>query len=124
MNLPSFKQFILKQPEILYEFANLDYRRTGIEDIVIHCYSQGNTKIQHGARVKVSNVYGKFSNSDNFVIEVKTGSIVEGECKLSQKELKIIKLWISLNRQQLIEYWNSQGQMTTDDFLDSIKKVN
>ena len=123
MKVMKFRQFI--EQDILYEFANLDSRRTGIENIVIHCYSQGDgKKLQHGPRIKVSNIYGKFSKTDNFVIEIKTGKVVEGEVKIKNKELQILRLWITMNKKELISYWEAEGEMTTDDFLDSIKKVS
>lgn len=119
-----FIDMMFPKEDILYEFANLSSRQTGIENVVIHAYSQGDgKKVKHGPRIKVSNVYGKYSKSDMFVLEVKTGDIVEGTCKLSSKELKTIQRWIKLNKEELIEYWNSEGEMLTDDFFDSLKKV-
>lgn len=110
--------------ETLLEFANLDYRDTGIENIILHAYSQGDGKrLSHGPRIKVSNIYGKFAISDNFVLELKTGKIVEGVCKLSKKEFDTIRLWIALNKDEIKAYWDSEGEMVTREFYNSLKKV-
>jgi hypothetical protein len=108
----------------LYEFANIDNFETGIPNIVLHAYSQGDDKkVQHGARIKVSNVYGKFAKSYCFVIDIKTLSIVEGKCTLSTKEVNSIVEWIALNKKELTSYWNSKGEIITRVFLNSLKKV-
>lgn len=52
------------------------------------------------------------------------GNIVVGDCKLNSKELFQVKLWIYKNRKALSQYWNSEGEMDTDDFFDSLKKLN
>jgi hypothetical protein len=120
--MSKFVEYLEEQD--LYEFANLDDMDTGIKNIILHAYSQGDgKKLPHGARIKVSNIRGKYSNSDNFVLDIKTGTIVEGQCKLSNKELQQIRNWISLNREELISYWDSEGSMVTRAFLNSIKKV-
>lgn len=111
--------------DILYEYANLDYRHTGLSNIVVHVYSQDDSKkLQHGPRVKVSNVYGKYSVSDNFVIDVKNKTIVEGQCKLTRKELANIIEWIQLNHDTILEYWNSEGEMITIDLYDKLERIN
>jgi hypothetical protein len=113
----------LTEAEDLFEFSNIYDRRTGLTNIVVHVYSQGEVKIPHGARVKVSNVYNKFRMDDCFVVDIKTRSVIEGEVKISSKELKQVKNWIDKNKKILIEYWNSGAEMDTDSFLDSIIKV-
>ena len=112
----------LKEPEILYEFANLTQRTTGIANIVIHCYSQCDTEVRHSPRIKVSNIYGKYSKQDNFSIDF-SGTVREGEVKITSKELQILKLWITLNKDNLLEYWKSGTEMGTSDFIDTIKKI-
>lgn len=119
-----FESYLSEQTEELYEFANLDDENTGIKNVVIHVYSQGDSKkVQHGPRIKVSNVYGKFSKNDYFVIDIKSNVIVEGICKLSSKELTAIKSWITLNKEELIKYWNSEGEMLTRIFLGNLRKI-
>lgn len=111
--------------DVLYEFANLDDRHTGIKNIVIHVYSQGDgKKVQHGPRIKISNVYGKFVKNDTFVLDVKNGNIVEGKSKLTKKEVDTIRLWIAINKKAIIDYWNSEGEMITFDFYNSIKRID
>lgn len=107
----------------LYEFANIDQTDTGIRRLIIHVYSQGDKELSHAPRIKVSNVYGKFRESDSFVINVLTLEVMEGEVKISKKEMKDLLKWITLNRQALIQYWKSGTEMSTREFLDGLKKV-
>jgi hypothetical protein len=116
-------KFIQYLQEPLYEYANLDFVDTGLKDIVIHVYSQGDTKVQHGPRIKVSNVYGKFSREDNFVIDITNKNVVEGKCKLSTKEYNKILEWIDLNRIVILKYWNSHGEMLTRELYSNVRKL-
>jgi hypothetical protein len=120
-----YKKFIIKTaPEDLFEFANLTQNQTGITNIVIHAYAQGEVQVNHGPRIKVSNVYSKFRTNDCFVIDIKNSKVVEGEVKISSKELKLVKLWIAANKKELIEYWTNGAEMNIDDFLSSLSKIN
>lgn len=107
----------------LYEFANIDYKRTGIKKLVIHIYSQGDKELSHAPRIKVSNIYNKFRENDSFIINILTLDIMKGEVKISQKELLNLLSWIKLNRKALINYWKVGTEITTDKFLDSLKKL-
>lgn len=113
---------VLSGGEFLYEFANLTQRDTGIQNIVIHCYSQGDVELNHSPRIKVSNVYGKYSQTDNFSLDFQ-GNVKEGEVKIKPKELKLVKLWKALNKDILLEYWKTGVEMATSDFIDSIQKI-
>jgi hypothetical protein len=108
----------------LYEFANLGSNRTGIKKLMIHVYSQGDKELLHAPRIKVSNIYEKFREKDCFVINILTLEIKEGEIKIKQKELSDLLKWIKLNRKALVNYWKVGTEISTDKFLDSLKKLN
>ena len=109
--------------ETLYEFANIGYKRTGLDNIYIYAYSQADKEVQHGPRIKVSNIYNKFSSSDNFTIDVINKRVVNGVVKITSKELEDVMLWIGLNKDEIITYWKSKGEMDTDEFLNSLSKI-
>jgi len=112
-----------EESKYLYEFANLRSNRTGVEKIVVHVYSQSNKELSHGPRIKVSNLYEKFDKNDYFVLNILTLKVEEGKVKIKSKELLDVVKWIKLNRKVLIEYWQSEGVMDTDEFLNSLKKI-
>ncbi|HEY7297146.1 MAG TPA: hypothetical protein VH684_04340 [Xanthobacteraceae bacterium] len=70
--------------------------------------------IAHGPRMKVSNIRGKFSNTDNFSISISNSpTVVEGRPKkFSSEELRAIAALILLNKDLLLKYWES-------DIMDS-----
>jgi hypothetical protein len=65
--------------------------------------------IQHGPRMKISNIRGKFSNSDNFSMSIANDpAVVEGKPKIfSSEELQAITDLILLNKDLLSRYWKS-----------------
>jgi len=107
----------------LYEFANVNSKRTGIKKLMIHVYSQGDKELNHAPRIKVSNVYEKFRENDCFVVNILTLQIEEGEVKIKSNELSDLLRWIKLNRKVLINYWKVGTEISTDEFLDSLKKI-
>jgi len=109
--------------ENIYEFANLKSNRTGIKKIMIHVYSQGDKELSHAPRIKVSNVYEKFIENDSFSINILTLKVEKGEVKITKKEFLNVLKWIVLNKQVLLNYWKVGTEISTDDFLSSIKPI-
>ena len=105
--------------EKIVEMANLDKRRTGIDKVIIHVHS--GKGLHHGPRVKVSNIYNKFSN-DNFSIKLSDMSIVN-KVKIKTDELDQVFKWINLNKKAIETYWNRGDEMITDDFYNMIVKI-
>lgn len=104
---------------LMCEMANLYPRRTGIEYVMWF----GEVGGQHGPRIKVSNVKGKFALNDNFVISVnKVPTITAGKPKISKKELIQIIAWIKKNYNDLMLMWeiHENGddiQLSDNNFL-------
>lgn len=105
------------------EMANVGYRRTGIPDIKVNVYCQADKELQHGPRVKISNVYGKFRKDDCFSVSLTAFKVMEGQVKIKEKELQKVIQWLKLNKKQLLDYWKSDGEIDTDEFLDSLVKL-
>lgn len=106
----------------LHEMANIGPRRHGIENVYIFVGSVENSP-QH-LRVKVSNVPGNYSSSDNFTIRLPSLDYDPKQVAswITPKIIGKIKSWIVLNSSLLHAY--ELGEMTdTDDFLDGIAKV-
>ena len=106
--------------QFLVEMANLQPKTTGVTHTV-HICSKGGA--QHGPRVKVSNVVGKFSTNDNFSLTMEPNPRVIGTCKIKPEHLDDIKDWIKLNHEHIHKVWNDDGVMDIDDVASGIKKL-
>lgn len=110
-----------EQDDVLHEMANLGKDDHGINNVVIWV---GKSNKQHGVRVKVSNLKNRWSNDDNFVIQLPTLDYDPSQvAKWINKDvmLKILS-WIKLNQQVLYDFENDKI-MYTRDFLNQISKV-
>ena len=110
-----------EQDDVLHEMANLGKDDHGIDNVVIWV---GKSIKQHGVRVKVSNLKNRWSNDDNFVIQLPTLDYDPSQvAKWINKDvmLKILS-WIKLNQQVLYDFENDKI-MYTRDFLNQISKV-
>ena len=110
-----------EQDDVLHEMANLGKDDHGINNVVIWV---GKSNKQHGVRVKVSNLKNRWSNDDNFVIQLPTLDYDPSKvAKWINKDvmLKILS-WIKLNQQVLYDFENDKI-MYTRDFLNQISKV-
>jgi len=97
----------------IFEMSNISSNKTGLFDIVVWV---GEKNPRHGHRIKVSNLKGKGvrdKGGDDFSID--------GDCKLSKKELNLVFKFININKMNIIDY--SNGIISTYDFLKNIKKV-
>lgn len=121
----SFNDFLLEitdeiNGENLHEMANLTDRWHGISGVVIWV---GKANKRHGLRVKVSNIKGKYSETDNFVIQMPTLDYDNSQVsKWIVPKLEEIKDWIKLNQGVLYDYENGIIQ-DTGDFLEKIVKI-
>ncbi len=88
----------------------------------IHVMSRGGAK--HGPRVKVSNVAGRFSSSDNFTITAENEPRVVGNCKLKKEHVEDIIDWIRLNKDHLHKVWNEGDSMSATTMLMGFKKLS
>lgn len=73
---------------------------------VIWVSTKDHAKGRHGPRLKVSNVVGKFDESDNFSVTLaKEPIIVAGKSKFSTSENEDILDWVKINHEPLMKHW-------------------
>lgn len=107
--------------DLIHEMANVGPKRHGIENVYIFV---GKVNKQHGLRVKVSQIPGRYDNNNAFVIQMPSLDYDPAQVPgwIKQSTMKKILEWIKLNQPLLVDY--EQGTMwDTDDFLNSISKV-
>jgi len=107
--------------DLIHEMANVGPKRHGIENVYIFV---GKTNKQHGLRVKVSKVPGRYDDDDNFVIQMPSLDYDPDQVPrwIKQETMKKILEWIKLNQPLLVDY--ERGVIwDTDEFMDSISKV-
>jgi hypothetical protein len=105
----------------LYEMANLGSDDHGIAHVVIWV---GKANKQHGLRVKVSNLKDRWSNDDNFVIQMPSLDYDHEQVApwIRGSVMKLILAWIVLNSKVLHDFEND-AIVYTRDFLNQIAKV-
>lgn len=118
---PDWDNIILTE-DVIAEMARIDPSLSGTR-VVIFVSSRQYVKGKHWARIKVSNVYGKYSADDNFSVSIsKKPIIVAGKRKIKESDLDDVYDWIKLNYEVLMKYWNDQY---TDvlDFSSKLKQI-
>ena len=103
--LRKYMDMVIKeeQDDILHEMANLGSHNHGIQDVVIWV---GKANKQHGLRIKVSNLKHRWSNDDNFVIQLPSLDYDPSQVArwISSDIMKKIQQWIVLNQQILYDF--------------------
>jgi hypothetical protein len=124
---------IIPTENVMLEMANLYPQRTGVDYVMWF----GEVGGQHGPRIKVSNLKGRFAIDDNFTLSVsQTPEIMTppGSVHIKQHELNKIIQWIQSNVDDLILLWQihetgdaiklSDGTILDDvTILNRLKKV-
>ena len=110
-----------EQDDVLHEMANLGSHNHGIQDVVIWV---GKANKQHGLRIKVSNRKNKWSNDDNFIIQLPILDYDPNQVArwITPDIMKKIQQWIVLNQQVLYDF-GTDKIMYTDQFISQISKV-
>jgi hypothetical protein len=103
--------------------SNLLPSKTGLPNSIYIWFSSGKGA-QHGPRIKVSNVRGKFSQSSDFSVSVSSNpKVVAGSPdNFTIKEINLIFDWVILNKNLLLDYWKSEI-ITDDDVKEKVQKV-
>ena len=121
--LRKYIDMVLKeeQDDVLHEMANLSKDDHGINDVVIWV---GKANKQHGLRIKVSNLKNRWSNDDNFVIQLPSLDYDPTRVArwITKDVIDQIMSWIRLNQQVLFDF-ETDKIMYTREFLNSISKV-
>jgi len=121
--LRKYIDMVLKeeQDDVLHEMANLGSHNHGIKDVVIWV---GKANKQHGLRIKVSNLKNKWSNDDNFVIQLPSLDYDPNQVArwITKDIMEKIMNWIRLNQQVLYDF-ETDKIMYTDQFISQISKV-
>lgn len=120
MNLLESIYFVISDRN-LYEMANVQPKESGLVAIV-HVMSGFGSR--HAARVKISNVAGKFDPKDKFVVSVESEPrIVVGKSKLSGKHTQDVLDWVKLNREHIVRIWKDSGTMTALDISNGFRSI-
>ena len=110
-----------EQDDVLHEMANLGSHNHGIPDVVIWV---GKANKQHGLRIKVSNLKNRWSNDDNFVIQLPRLDYDPDQVArwITVDVMEKIMDWVKLN-QQVLHDFETDKIMYTDQFISQISKV-
>lgn len=116
MKIPSFKEFLNEEDNnFLFEMANLWPDETGLNEVIWISVQNAN----HGPRIKIFE--GKTAIGKNFSVTIEDEPKVVGTCFVSNRELENIKKFITINKVNLIRYWNYQ--ISTKEVASNILKV-
>ena len=104
--------------QALYEMANLRPERTGLP-LVVFISQKGGAR--HDVRVKLARG-AKVRPSEMITVAVRPAPrIVRGE--LSTPEFELVRRWIHLNIDVLVNYWNGDIEYT-EDVLNAIQSIS
>lgn len=116
------QQKLLVEAEFM-EMANLPPADTGLNYVIWI----GEVGGQHGPRIKVSNIKGKFAINDNFVISIAKEPInlTPKFTKVSIKDEEDVKDWVKLNYDVLLQLWKlfETGKGSLLILLGKLKKL-
>ena len=112
---------ILNAP--MNEMANLYPTLTGLPVVIWF----GEVGGQHGPRVKVSNVPGRFDASNCFVVSVarEPEVLTPKSVKIKAAKIEDVTDWIKINYDELMELWkiHESGDGDSTEVLSRLKKI-
>ena len=115
------EQQILEAP--MNEMANLYPKRTGLPMVIWF----GEIGGQHGPRIKVSNVPGKFDQHNCFVLTVSKDPKNKTPSSTKVKKVVVDEIldWIKLNYDLLMELWDIHETGDGDPYpvIEQLKKL-
>jgi hypothetical protein len=95
--------------QALFEMANLRPERTGLPFVVFISQRGG---ARHDVRVKLARA-AKVRPADMITVAVRpTPRVVRG--KMTAREFDLVKRWVALNEDVLVDYWNGVIEYTED----------
>jgi hypothetical protein len=100
-----------------FDMANLRPQRTGLPFVVFISQKGG---ARHDVRVTLART-AKVRPSEMITVAVRPPPrVIRGE--ISARELDLVREWIELNREVLIDYWDGVVEYT-EDALDAIRPI-
>jgi hypothetical protein len=103
--------------QALFEMANLRPERTGLPFVVFISQKGG---ARHDVRVKLARA-PKVRPAEMITVAVRpVPRILRGE--MTTREFDLVKRWIELNRDVLVDYWNGTIAYT-EDALNAIGQI-
>ena len=109
----------LLEKEHFFEMSNLTPDDTGLPFIIWISPKSG--KEGHWARIKVEYEGNYYSMSIDDNPEWKIKSHIK--IPFSGRQINLIKKFVKLNKDILLQYWNSQGKLSMQVVLNTIKKI-
>lgn len=107
-----------REPEDLYELANLFPEDTGLP-VTVWVSPRG--RARHAARIKVCRGAGnRMVPSPTAIVAIEPESELV-ECRLRADHLSPVMRWVTLNREALLAYWN--GQIGTGALINCLQRV-
>lgn len=110
--------FIEQEQDDFFLMANLRQKTTGLP-MVIWVSERGDAK--HGARIKVSTNHSeKIDISESVSVSITESPEIMAGIGLSNKDFQLVAEFIRLNKELLLDYWNSE--IDTADLISDLKK--
>ena len=106
-----------------WAMSNLRSERTGLPNIYIWVSTKAG--VQHGPRIKVSKIKGKFAATDAETFSVSISikpEVVDGTCEFPSKDLNEVFRWVTLNKDVLLRFWESDD-MDYEDLKPLLKRL-
>jgi len=100
-----------------FDMANLRPERTGLPFVVFISQRGG---ARHDVRIKLARS-PRVRPSDMITIALRpTPRLIRG--RMSAREFDLVRQWLELNRDVLVDYWNGAIEYT-EDVLDGIRPI-
>jgi hypothetical protein len=100
-----------------FDMANLRPERTGLPFVVFISQKGG---ARHDVRVKLARA-ARVRPAEMLTVAVRpTPRLIRG--KMNSREFDLVRRWIELNRDVLIDYWNGDIEYT-EDALNAIRPI-
>lgn len=89
-----------------WSMSNVKSDTSGLPGM-IYIWVNSPAKLPHWARIKVSNVRGKFREGDSFTVSITEDPKVKSgtPANFDAKELQAVFDWVHVNRKVLLEFW-------------------
>ena len=103
--------------QALFDMANLRPERTGLPFVVFISQKGG---ARHDVRIKLARA-ARVRPSEMITVAVRpTPRVIRG--RLGAREFDLLKKWLDLNADVLIDYWNGAIEYT-EDVMDALKPL-